>query len=208
MRKSFRYKLGFTIIELLTVVSIIGLMSSIVTSSLNSSRVKARDSLRLSQIREVEKALSLYYLNNGVYPLNTYGLIFDSSIPGNWSSMISDLNSANLIKATFSKADIKDVLHLSLAKVAFASAGGPMYYQCSIQDPLYKTADDYAYSYGYITSGDRQKYKIRMYLENTNNPILTNSTNGTFLDTTTTGNSACDKNLHYYCRGDAVAPTY
>ncbi len=60
---------GFTLIELLVVVAIIGLLSSVVMSSLNTARAKVRDTKRMSDLREVEKALALYYIsNNGTYP--------------------------------------------------------------------------------------------------------------------------------------------
>lgn len=62
-------KRAFTLIELLVVIAIIALLSSIVLTSLNASRAKARDAKRVSDLREVEKALELYANeNNGAYP--------------------------------------------------------------------------------------------------------------------------------------------
>lgn len=64
---------GFTLIELLVVIAIIGLLSSIVLASLSGARSKARDTKRLGDLRSIEKALSLYALNNGGYvPLSAY----------------------------------------------------------------------------------------------------------------------------------------
>lgn len=59
---------GFTLIELLVVIAIMGVLASIVMTSLNSARMKARDSQRLVELKELEKALALYELNNGAYP--------------------------------------------------------------------------------------------------------------------------------------------
>ncbi len=59
---------GFTLIELLVVISIIGLLSSVVLASLNTSRQKARDSKRISQIKEIQKALELYFAKYDSYP--------------------------------------------------------------------------------------------------------------------------------------------
>ncbi len=60
---------AFTLIELLVVISIIGLLSSVVLSSLNTARAKARDAQRLTMINQLQKAISLYYFdNNGSYP--------------------------------------------------------------------------------------------------------------------------------------------
>lgn len=62
---------GFTLIELLVVIAIISLLSSIVLSSLNSVRMKARDATRLSDMRQIQLALDLYLDSNGQYPDNT-----------------------------------------------------------------------------------------------------------------------------------------
>lgn len=58
---------GFTLIELLVVISIIGLLSSIVLTSLESARLKARDSKRKSDIIQIARALKLYYDDFGNY---------------------------------------------------------------------------------------------------------------------------------------------
>ncbi|MBP7741689.1 MAG: prepilin-type N-terminal cleavage/methylation domain-containing protein [Candidatus Pacebacteria bacterium] len=59
---------GFTLIELLVVIAIIALLSSVVFSALNTARAKSRDAMRLSELREVQKALETYHLQNGAYP--------------------------------------------------------------------------------------------------------------------------------------------
>jgi type II secretion system protein G len=59
---------GFTLVELLVVVAIIGLLSSVVLASVNSMRMKSRDAQRISEIKEVQKALEFYYDDHGHYP--------------------------------------------------------------------------------------------------------------------------------------------
>lgn len=59
---------GFTLIELLVVISIITFLSSIVLAALNTARGKARDATRQIEMRQIEKALALYYSDNGVFP--------------------------------------------------------------------------------------------------------------------------------------------
>lgn len=63
---------GFTLIELLVVISIIGLLSSIVSTSVSASKIKARESKRVQELRQVELALQLYADDNGGYPWDGY----------------------------------------------------------------------------------------------------------------------------------------
>src|SRR5579864_21753 len=62
------YKRGFTLIELLVVIAMIGILASIVLASLNSARQKGRDARRISDVKEIQLALELYYDANGSYP--------------------------------------------------------------------------------------------------------------------------------------------
>lgn len=64
-------KKGFTLIELLVVIAIIGLLSTLAVVALGSARQKARDAKRLSDIKQVQTALELYYTDNNAYPAVT-----------------------------------------------------------------------------------------------------------------------------------------
>jgi prepilin-type N-terminal cleavage/methylation domain-containing protein len=61
-------KKGFTLIELLVVVAIIGILASVILASLNSARAKGRDVKRISEVKQIQKALEFYYDKYGVYP--------------------------------------------------------------------------------------------------------------------------------------------
>ena len=68
---ALRASKGFTLIELLVVIAIIGLLSSIVLASLNSARTKSRDARRVSDLKQLQTALELYYNDNTAYPTAT-----------------------------------------------------------------------------------------------------------------------------------------
>ena len=59
---------GFTLIELLVVIAIIGILSSVVLSSLDSARKRARDTKRIAELKSLQIALALYYEAQGAYP--------------------------------------------------------------------------------------------------------------------------------------------
>lgn len=58
---------GFTLIEMLIVIAIIGILSSMILVGLGSARAKARDSRRISDIRQIQNGLEIYYSNNQTY---------------------------------------------------------------------------------------------------------------------------------------------
>lgn len=64
---------GFTLIELLVVIAIIGVLASVVLVSLNSARTKARVARSLTDLKQLQTALELYYDANGSYPLSSGG---------------------------------------------------------------------------------------------------------------------------------------
>ncbi|HRH24899.1 MAG TPA: prepilin-type N-terminal cleavage/methylation domain-containing protein [Candidatus Paceibacterota bacterium] len=86
---------GFTLLELLTVIAIIGLLASVVVVSINTSRTKARDSQRINDLRQIRIALELYYNENGYYPPAPCGYdcngYFSSNTP-EWSTLASYLS--------------------------------------------------------------------------------------------------------------------
>lgn len=61
-------KKGFTLIELLVVIAIIALLSTLAVVALGSAREKARDAKRLSDVKQVQTALELYYTDKSDYP--------------------------------------------------------------------------------------------------------------------------------------------
>lgn len=69
---SNKNKKGFTLIELLVVIAIIGVLSAVVLASLTGARSQARDSKRVSELKQIKYALELYYNTNFQYPTCLY----------------------------------------------------------------------------------------------------------------------------------------
>lgn len=67
MRKK-RQKNGFTLVELLTVVALLSLLSTSMLASLELVRQKARDARRLEDANSMITALQLYYDTEGHFP--------------------------------------------------------------------------------------------------------------------------------------------
>ena len=55
---------GFTLPELLVVMSIIGTLATVGTVSYSSARASARDVKRVSDLKQVQTSLELYFENN------------------------------------------------------------------------------------------------------------------------------------------------
>lgn len=66
---------GFTLIELMVVVAIIGMVSSIVLSSIASARAKAGDASVKSNLKGLTNSVGLYATSNG----NSYGATFTAA---------------------------------------------------------------------------------------------------------------------------------
>ncbi|TSC63604.1 MAG: general secretion pathway protein G [Parcubacteria group bacterium Athens0416_74] len=106
-------KRGFTLIELLVVIAIIGMLSSVVLSSLNGARKKARDARRLADFKQLQTALELYYSDNTAYP--------ESVTQANISTALSGLAPA------YMAAIPEDPLGGSYHYVYKTTAGGTFY---------------------------------------------------------------------------------
>ena len=74
-RKTFhRSQDGFTLIELMVVILIIGLLATIVVQNLRSATDKAKRVKAQADISQIKSALDRYYLDAGSYPTSDQGL--------------------------------------------------------------------------------------------------------------------------------------
>ena len=71
-----RKQKGFTLVELLVVVAIIGLLVGMVIVSLQNIKAKSRDAERVSEMNSIITVLGLYHNDYNLYP------VFDGYITG------------------------------------------------------------------------------------------------------------------------------
>lgn len=70
-KKTIKKKLkGFTLVEMLVVLGILGIVATLILVGLNplDQMRKANDGARKSDLAQLQRALELYYQDNGVYP--------------------------------------------------------------------------------------------------------------------------------------------
>lgn len=99
INKKINYKkgFGFTLVELLVVISIMGILTIIVSSGFVTSQQRSRDAARKANLKSLSDALNLYYADNGVFPTAAYinGLI---SSGGEFSTVITPTNTVVYMK--------------------------------------------------------------------------------------------------------------
>jgi len=70
MKALAEYKKGFTIVELLIVIVVIAILAAISIVAYNGIQQRARNTQRLSDIKSIQKTISLYRIqNNGSFPV-------------------------------------------------------------------------------------------------------------------------------------------
>jgi prepilin-type N-terminal cleavage/methylation domain-containing protein len=74
---------GFTLIEIIVVITIMGVLSAIIYGSFNSAKAQSRDQRRISDIAGLQLALETYFNQNHQYPTDLQTLVPDyiPSIP-------------------------------------------------------------------------------------------------------------------------------
>ena len=79
----------FNLIELIIVIAIIGILASIVIPNISDFSIKAKDTRRMADIRNVQTAVDMYYAkNNGEYPTNFKPLFTNEPIV--WNELYTD----------------------------------------------------------------------------------------------------------------------
>jgi prepilin-type N-terminal cleavage/methylation domain-containing protein len=88
-------KKGFTLIEILIVIAIIAILASIVLVGLGPTQRAGRDARRVSDLRQVQNGLELYYNKCGYYP-GAAAPCTSYSANNTWSGMTGALTGSSI----------------------------------------------------------------------------------------------------------------
>jgi prepilin-type N-terminal cleavage/methylation domain-containing protein len=84
-------KKGFTLIELLIVIAVIGILASVVLVGLGPVQKQGRDARRISDLRQAQNGLELYYNRNGRYPAAADWASLTTALTGGTNPVVSNL---------------------------------------------------------------------------------------------------------------------
>ena len=100
---------GFTLVELLVTISIVSVISSTIYAPFNTARKKGRDAKRVSEIKSIQTALTLFSDDNGgCYPIDK-NFANDLTAP----NMLSSNSYKYISKTLFDKLDMNPKTHIT-----------------------------------------------------------------------------------------------
>lgn len=80
---------GFSLIELLVVISIIGVLTTVLVMNFVGSRERARDTQKIQNLVSLKNALRMYYNDNQTYPLTEAEL--NNLVSGGYIASLGDM---------------------------------------------------------------------------------------------------------------------
>jgi len=98
MREKQQNQQGFTLLEILVVMIIIGVLVAMGINSYLSAQIKSRDGARKSDLRQITEGLEMYYNDKSEYPASTVdGQIESGGVIFEWGESFYDPDNINTI---------------------------------------------------------------------------------------------------------------
>ncbi len=164
MKKYRTHSGGFTLMELMVVILIMGLLAAVIMAAVQQSRAQGRDASRVQAMKELQKGIELYYSEYGYYPV----------LPDTTAARSRDVPPVDsCIDGTTGPA----------RWCALISAISP-YYKGGIDDPL----DTGNHRYWYDADGAQpQRYGLMTIFETSKYDSLTNGDGGYYCQSASPG---------------------
>jgi type IV pilus assembly protein PilA len=125
---------GFTLIELMIVVAIIGILAAIAIPAYQDYTIRAQVSEGLSLMDGAKTAVAEYYTNTGNLPANnsSSGLATNTSISGKYVTQVDVSNATNkTISATFGGPSANTAIGKSaILSLSAVTSGGSISWAC------------------------------------------------------------------------------
>lgn len=132
-------KRAFTLVELLVVMSIIGVLAALAVGSFRTAQMRGRDATRKSDLKQIAHSLELFYADYGKYPDASSGRIAACSYNPSLSTGTA---------CTWGSGEFTD--------------NKTVYFKVLPMDPI----ADQSYTYQIVAGSSNQKYKLFAKLEN------------------------------------------
>jgi len=149
---------GFTIVELLIVIVVIGILAAITIVAYNGIQVRAQNSARVSSAKEYHKMLTSYAVQYGSYPAPTGG----ACLGGSYASGTCNLSGYTTPATT----SVQAAFNTELQKVASTLPDYPKLN--STGNASGSDVGIYLYNYGTTNESPSRSYRLVYFLQGDN----------------------------------------
>jgi len=150
---------GFTLIELVVVISVLAILSGVLLPRVERHLALARDARRLEDIKAVRGAIERYYADHGSYPAPNANSSFggwDVSFDGDFVRVLRDGGYLDADAADPKEGDEEDAYHYRYyvyAKGSYGCVGESDYYVLGIRN--FESSEFAAANRGYFECSGR-----------------------------------------------------